>query len=213
MKPPRAGITLVLMTPLLLAACGGKRPPSHYYLLGAPAQEEPSPSTHPAGLDIGVKAVHVDPPYDRDSIVYRVGADSPEVGFYAYHLWAAPLSRMLPGVVAAALEGTEGIGTIEPVVPGRSYSAYVTGRVLTFEEVDLPEGQRVRISLSLSLRLADATEVWTDQLSGESGLQTDRVSDIIDAMRSLLNELLREARTDLATALDRRGLSPFPEQP
>ena len=28
--------------------------------------------------------------------MYRVGEDSPEVGFYAYHRWAAPLSRMLP---------------------------------------------------------------------------------------------------------------------
>jgi uncharacterized lipoprotein YmbA len=199
MKPQRSCIAL-------LAACGGKRPPNHYYLLGAPASQEeaePSPSAGSEGLHIGVKALHVDPPYDRDSIVYRVGVDSPEVGFYAYHLWAAPLSRMLPGVVASAFEGAEGIGTIEPVVPGRSYAAYVTGRVLAFEEVDLPEGQRVRISLSLRLRLADGDELWTGRLSGESGLQTDSVADIVDAMRSLVSELLREARTDLASALSR----------
>jgi len=206
MKPQRARIALLLMASLLCAACGGKRPPNHYYLLGALASQEeaaPSSSVGSEGLHVGVKAIHVDPPYDRDSIVYRVGVDSPEVGFYAYHLWAAPLSRMLPGVVASAFEGTEGIGTVEPVVPGRSYGAYVTGRVLAFEEVDLPEGQRVRISLSLRLRLADGGERWTRRISGESGLQAENVAEIVDAMRSLLSELLREARADLALALNR----------
>ena len=205
MKSLRVPIALLLMAPLLFAACGGKRPPNHYYLLGAPASQEEaaaSPSTGSEGLRVGVKALHVDPPYDRDSIVYRVGADSPEVGFYAYHLWAAPLSRMLPGVVATAFEGAEGIGTIEPVVPGQSYAAYVTGRVLAFEEVDLPEGQRVRISISLRLQLANGDELWTGQVSGESGLQTDGVADIVDAMRALLGELLQEARLELASALN-----------
>jgi uncharacterized lipoprotein YmbA len=195
---------MLLMTPLLLAACGGKRPPNHYYLIGAPApQDEVAHLTtaNSEGLHVGVKSLHVDPPYDRDSIVFRVGADSPEVGFYAYHLWAAPLSRMLPGVVAAGLDGTQGIGAIEPVVPGRTYAANLTGRVQTLEEVDLPEGQRVRIALSLGLRLADGSEVWTGHLSGESGLRTDSVADIVDAMRSLLSGLLREARADLESAL------------
>ena len=204
MNSLRAPIALLLTAPLLFAACGGKRPPNHYYLLGAPAlQEEAAAATATGteGLHVGVKALHVDPPYDRDSIVYRVGSDSPEVGFYAYHLWAVPLSRMLPGVVATAFEGAEGIGTIEPVAPGQSYTAYVTGRVIAFEEVDLPEGQRVRISISLRLRLADGDELWTGQVSGESGLQTDSVADIVDAMRSLLGELLREARVELASAL------------
>lgn len=204
MNLPRAGLALLLMTPLLFAACGGKRPPNHYYLLGAPAargETAPRLATDSEGLRVGVKSLHVDPPYDRDSIVFRVGADSPEVGFYAYHLWAAPLSRMLPGVVAAAFEGTEGIGAIEPVVPGRAYEAHVTGRVQTFEEIDLPEGQRVRISLSLGLRRADGSEVWTDQVSGESDLRTDNVADIVDAMRALLGELLLEARADLESAL------------
>jgi len=68
--------------------------------------------------------------------------------------------------------------------------------------VDLPEGQRVRISLSLRLRLADGGELWTGQVSGESGLQTDSVADIVDAMRSLLGELLQEARVELASALN-----------
>jgi uncharacterized lipoprotein YmbA len=205
MKPPRTGLALLLMTPLLFAACGGKRPPNHYYLLDAPEalnEMPPRPAENFEGLLVGVESLRVDPPYDRDAIVYRVGADSPEVGFYAYHLWAAPLSRMLPGVVAAAFEGAEGIGAIEPEVPGRAYAAYLTGRVRTIEEVDLPEGQRVRISLSLGLRLADGSEVWTDLLSGEAGLQTDAVADVVDAMRLLLGELLQEARADLESVLE-----------
>ena len=32
-----------------------------------------------------MRSFDVDPPFDQDRIVYRVGAESPEIGFYAYH--------------------------------------------------------------------------------------------------------------------------------
>jgi uncharacterized lipoprotein YmbA len=145
--------------------------------------------------------MHVDAPYDRDSIVYRIGVDSPEVGFYTYHLWAAPLTRMLPAVLAAALGETEGVAAIEPAAPGRTYPAYLTGRVLRFEEVDLPGAQQVRISLSLTLSRADGTEIWSGRVSGESSLETNRVEEVVEAMRTLLGELVREAGGEIGAAL------------
>lgn len=201
MKVPHAGWIPVLVSVILAVGCGGKRIPVHYYTLGYH-----DPATTSAGsakdLDVGVKAFHVEPPYGRDRIVYRIGEDSAEVQFYAYHRWAASLSRMLPGVAASVLAETPGVRSMEPVVPGSDYEAYLSGRVLAMEEIDLPEGQQVRVAISLTLRLEDGTEIWSDVLSGRSSLQTDDVGDIVAAMQTVLRGLLEQTRPAIASAVD-----------
>ena len=197
----RHGVSILVLS-VLVAGCGGKQRPIHYYVLG-PADVSASTwsSNGDSGLDVGVTAFHVEPPYTRDRIAYRIGEDSSEVGFYAYHRWAASLSRMMPGVVAAALADTPGLRSIEPAAPGSDYGATLGGRVLALEEVDLPDGPSVRVSISLTLRLDDGTELWSDVLSGNSSVRTDEVGDIVDAMRALLAELLEQSRPGVEQAL------------
>ena len=74
-----------------LVSCGGA-PRTHYFVLSTAAVSVDASGTG----SIGVAPFRVAPPYDGDRIVYRFGEHGPEVGFYPYHLWAAPLSRMLP---------------------------------------------------------------------------------------------------------------------
>jgi len=189
-------VTILFGLALLAAACGGA-PKSHYYVLDLP-QAVPAPDR--AGLDIGVRAFDIDPPFDQDRIVYRVGAHSPEVGFYAYHHWAVPLTRMLPKAVAAGLAGTEGVGSIEPAQPGLHYDAVLRGRLITLEEIDEPSGQHVRIRLSLSLHQDNAV-LWSYDLTAEGSAQTDEVREIVDEMNRTLAQALEAARTDLARTL------------
>jgi ABC-type uncharacterized transport system auxiliary subunit len=180
---------------LLLAtavACGGKAPPTHYYTLQLPAASDGAHAT--TGLDAGVNAFHVDPPYDQDRIVYRVGDDSPEIGFYAYHRWAAPLSRMLPALVAERFRGAGGIGTVEPAAPGRRYAARIDGRLTMLEEIDLAEGQRIRLRMTLSLREADGTLRWREELEAEAATDTEDVRAIVEAMGTALSRALDDAR-------------------
>ena len=129
----RVGAPLLAAAALAAVACGGV-PATYYYVLEA-ADSPADVAARRDGPSIGVRSFRVDPPYDQDRLVYRVGDDSPEVGFYAYHRWAAPLARMLPTVVAASLEGIAGARTIEPAAPGRGYDLWLEGNVTTFEEV------------------------------------------------------------------------------
>ncbi len=202
MKLPVLLLILVLTWVLFIPACA-RLPTTHYYVLeprGEAAEESPS-SAHQDGLVIGVEAFLVDPPYDQDRIVYRVGEDSPEIGFYAYHRWAAPLSRMLPKVVAAGLHGTTGVSSIGPIVPGRDYAAFLEGRVLELEQIDVPEGQRVRVRLELTLRLEDGTELFSETLTGETITRTRKVSEVVEEMSTALEQALNEAREGLERAL------------
>jgi uncharacterized lipoprotein YmbA len=152
-------------------------------------------------MNVGVSSFRIDAPYDQDRIVYRIGDDSPEIGYYAYHRWAVPLSRMLPVLVAESFAGVRGLQSIEPVTPGRDYDAFLEGRCVALEEIDVADGQRVRIRMVLGLRLADGAELWAKDLAYERTEQNREVREIVEQMRHLLGQALSEAAADLERAL------------
>ncbi len=188
---------------LVIAALGlggcGTLPQTRYYVLEPQCVSSDEASR--SGVTIGVETFQVEPVYDQDRIVYRIGEETTEVGFYAYHRWAAPLSRMLPGVVAAGLAGVGGVERIEPVTEGRDYDAYLRGRVLAFEEIDTPQGERIRVRLALTLRTGDGRELWVEMLNREAALSTGDVHGVVERMRSALEEGLRASRPSLERAL------------
>jgi len=202
MRSPVILLIFVLTWAFLIPGCA-RLPTTHYYVLepqGKVAEQSPR-SAHQNGLVIGVEAFLVDPPYDQDRIVYRVGEDSPEVGFYAYHRWAAPLSRMLPPIVAAQFRGTTGVSSIGPIASGRDYAAFLEGRVLELEQIDVSEGQRVRVRLELTLRLEDGTALFSETLTAETVTRTRKVSEVVEQMSTALSQALNEAREGFQRAL------------
>ena len=194
---------LVLVTAVcLLTTCVGcgKVPKTHYYILEPPELTQRQ-GREANGLDIGVEAFLVDPPYDQDRIVYRVGRSSPEVGFYDYHRWAAPLSRMLPKVVADSFDTVPGVASIEPTNIGRDYAAFLTGRLRAFEEIDLPEGQQVRVWLELTLTTAEGDALWVGTAAAETVARSDSVDQIVERLQAALAEGLGQARISFQQAL------------
>ncbi len=196
----KTGFGLVLA--LVFVGCAARTPPAHYYLL-EPLDSLPGEalgSVPAGGITIGVGPFEIDPPYDQDRIVYRVGEDSPEVGFYAYHRWAAPLARMVPRVVAAGLGGIDGIKSIEPAIAGRQYDGRVYGRVLTLEEIDTSGGATAHARLMLILVLGDV-EIWSGTTHAEATIATRDVGDVVERMRAALSEAVTRARPGVQQAL------------
>lgn len=192
---PLVGIVFVAGS--LLAGCA-KIPPTHYYVLSTPT---PPHMTVSKALRVGVQPFRVDPPYDQDRIVYRVGSESPEVGFYAYHRWAAPLGRMLPGVVSRLLESGSPLASFEPVMPDRNYAAILDGHLLLLEEVDTPAEQQARLSLSLVLRSSAGEELWSTSVFRSVAGQAAGVDEIVVQMRTALENALKEMQPGIAIAL------------
>jgi len=192
-------LALVLST-LLLCACAGI-PETHYYVLEWPQDLAVAGSNRSAGLVVGVESFGIDAPYDQDRIVYRIGEDSPEIRFYAYHRWAVPLSRRLPQLVAERLSGTDGIASIVPATPGGDYAARISGRLVALEELDLPEGQRVRVELALMLHLADGSEIWSGSFRGDSDPGPLDIDDVVRQMADVIGQALDEAREELEREL------------
>ena len=197
-----------LVAGFALVGCGGRTPQIHYYVLRAPDRSESAEVSASrdtgSGLGIGVEAFRVEPPFDDDRIVFRVGEGSPEVGFYAYHRWAAPLRRTLPGIAADALRGTPGVASIEPSRPGTRYDALLLGRILSLEEIDMADGQIVRVRLSLTLRLADDSDLWSATLGEETRTRTSDVEDVVRAMGRVISDAFARAESELAASLASR---------
>ena len=199
---------------VLLVGCS-QLPRTHYYVLeidraaapgGAGGADDPGSGPAPAdapgaSLTIGVRPFVVDPPYDQERIVYRVGERSPEVGFYAYHLWAAPLSSMLPAAVAAGLTGAAGVDAIEPSAAGRDYSMFLLGRVRAVEEIDLDDRQLVRAAIELRLVGPDGEELWTHLIEARGETRAGEVTEIVEAFGRALEEALAGARARLGQAV------------
>ncbi len=191
----RAALLILLLSLSLLAGCA-KVPPTHYYHL-APGE---AASATPDAPRIGVRAFVVDAPYDRDRLVYRKGRSEAEVGFYAYHRWAAPLSSMLPALVARQL-GSGVPARVEPVQPGRRYDLFLEGRVVTFEELDVDGVPHATCELDLRLVDGDGALLWSGRAAGEREVRTVEVSEVVEGMRLLLIEELKRVRGELAAAL------------
>ncbi len=198
-----AGLVCGIAVVVAVTGCGGSVPQVHHYVL-EPSAVAANPTPHGDGLRVGVRPFNVDPPYDQDRIVYRVDENGPEVGFYAYHRWAAPISRMLPVLVADELRGTPGISTIEPWSVDGVYTSFLEGRVLTIEEVDGPDGFAARVRLDLTLREPTGDVVWSGRLEGRSVTTTEDVAAVVEQMRVALAEAVASGRDDLVAALSAR---------
>ena len=181
MRPRRP--IMLLSVVLLITACRSA-PTTRYYVL-APSMTTPesSPtSSGSTGLRVGVEPFTVDPPYDRDQLVYRLGADSVEVGFYSYHRWAAPLSELVAVAMAEGLRGTPGIEIIEPWTSGGDYTALLHGRVIYLEEIDVPGEQQARLRLELRLVDLDGATIWSQEVFGSASGQSDTVAAFLAGM-------------------------------
>ena len=199
MRPQR--LIQLLLALLLVTGCRSA-PTTRYYVL-APTRTTPvaaSSSSESSSLRIGVEPFTVDPPYDRDQLVYRLGVDSVEVGFYSYHRWAAPLSDLVAVAMAEGLRGTPGIETIEPWSSGGDYDALLRGRVIYLEEIDVPGQQEARLRLELRLVSVDGSTLWSQEVSGSASGQSETVAQIVEQLYAAFDEALEQARSGLARA-------------
>ncbi len=191
----------LLATALLLhgACAGGALPETHYYVLRGKAGIERASAS--VGLAVGVRSFAVDPPYDQDRLVYRRGTDAVEVGFYAYHRWASPLGRQIALAFADGLQGTPGVGSIEPARPAIDYTARLDGRVLFLEEIDSAAGEQVRLGLDLTLRNKSGEVLWSEVVHATAGGAAGDVGAVADMAQKALDDAVARVRASLAIAL------------
>ena len=173
-------------------------PETRYYVLQATPTG--APATSGEGLELGVEIFRVDAPYDREEVVYRVGRDALEVGFYAYHRWASPVGKLVSQAVAEAANGFGGVAQAEPRSALGEYDAVLRGRVMRIEELDVPDEQLAIVELAVEL-VVEGDVVWHGRVGGESGGQRETVGEVMQGMNQALQEAVDALRLELEPAL------------
>lgn len=184
-----------------LAGCGGKIPPTNYYVLDLPAPEAKPANALP--YTAVVMPFRSSEMLVQDRIVYR---ESPsQVGFYEYHRWAEDPTTTLLRSMLAQLRAA---GAFDRVVPfeGRTNVDYIVrGRLEQLEEVDYGGGVSVRVKISAQLiETATNRPVWTDTSEATGSVSTAEVSAVVDqmssAMRTAVGQLVDGINTHLRSA-------------
>ena len=125
---------MAILLAMAMTACGSV-PATRYYLLETRVTS-PLPVMAPV---VRVEPFTVEPPYDQDRVVYRVGSDDVRVRFYPYDRWAVPLQDMMADLAAAALDGTGG-ARFQRVGGQREGGLSLRGYLVRLEEIDLSSG-------------------------------------------------------------------------
>jgi ABC-type uncharacterized transport system auxiliary subunit len=202
-----------LLAVAMWAACGGKIPPTNYYVLDLPAPEaKPANSLPYTAVVMPFRGSEM---LLQDRIVYR---ESPsQVGFYEYHRWAEdPRTTILRSL----LNQLRAKGVFERVVPfeGRTNVDYIIrGRLEQLEEIDYGGGVSVQVKISAQLVDAGSNRpVWTDTAEATGPVSAAEVRAVVEqmstSMRAAVSRLvdgidshLRSSAAQSAPASSRSG--------
>ncbi len=186
---------LALVALALLASCGGKIPPTNYYVLDLPAPQAKPADTLP--YTAVVMPFRGSEMLMQDRIVYRESAN--QVGFYEYHRWAEDPRET---ILRSLLNQLRAKGTFDRVVPfeGRTNADYVIrGQLDQLEEVDYGGGVSVKVKISAQLiDTATNRPVWSDSAESTGPVATADVKAVVEQMSTAM----RTAVGQLADGID-----------
>jgi ABC-type uncharacterized transport system auxiliary subunit len=184
-----------------LTSCGGKVPPTNYYILDLPApMAKPADALPYTAVIMPFRGSEM---MMQDRIVYR---ESPsQVGFYEYHRWAEdPRSTILRSL----LDQLRAKGTFDRVVAfeGRTNVDYVIrGQLEQLEEIDYGSGVSVQVKISAQLIDASTNRpVWSDTAEATEPVSSPQVRAVVEqmssAMRTAVGRLAEGINTHLRSS-------------
>lgn len=177
----------------VLLACGGKAPPTLFYVLDLAS---PEPAAEPLDLTAVLMPVRAGRVVGRGRIVYRESRE--QVGFYEYHRWAEDpeetVSRSLRNALLAS-------GTFASVVPfdGRAKADFLLrGELLRLEEIDY--GGPVRAEAEIFLELVDASTgrvEWSSAVSRTGDVTESAVRSVVTGLSAAAEQAIEHLVKEL----------------
>lgn len=183
-----SGLLLGLLAAFFGVACGSV-PKTYYYTLQLPSP--PATSDPRTGYVLGVEHFRAPEFLRDDRIVYYVSPT--QINFYQYHRWGSNPATLLSEFTAQWLESS-GVFTQVKMLPVRERVDYLlSGKVLSFEEVDSGGAAKVRLALALSLvRTSDNKLVWSGEQRREAPLSEHGVEGVANALDATCSQALGE---------------------
>ena len=196
-QDPRSRSVAAALAIVACLACGGKAPPTLYYVLDLPA---PTLAEERLDRTAVLMPIRTSKLVGQGRLVYRESRE--QVGFYEYHRWAEDPADSVGDALLRALMAR---GTFASVAPfdGRTRSDFlVRGELRRLEEIDY-DGP-VRAAAEVSLELVDASTgqvVWFGAASRIEDVSASEVRSVVSAMSAAVQEVIRQLSAELDSHL------------
>jgi ABC-type uncharacterized transport system auxiliary subunit len=200
MKTTVTTILFCLAALVSLAGCGRTRSPN-YYTLNVPAPPDP-PASENARVTLAIREFSAPTYLRQGAIVYKTSPE--EIGFYAYHRWAADPRDVVTNAITDRLRASAAFAHVKPY-DGRPDAGYVlSGRLEKLDELDYEGGVKVEVALSAQMTsVATGATVWTNAVSEVADVNKRDVAAVVSAMdltmERAIMKLLSPMPTDVAT--------------
>ncbi len=160
------------------AGCGGKVPPTSYYVLNLAAPAPARATLDHTAILMPIRAGQV---IRQGRIVYR---ESPEqVGYYEYHRWAEDPPE---SVARSLLRHVRARGTFASAArfDGRTRADFILrGELSRLEEVDHTGSVTAEVELSLELvEASTARVVWSGSASESEAVPASEVRSVVERL-------------------------------
>ena len=181
----RCALAIVLLA--LCVGCGGKIPPTHYYVLDLPPAPNPASEALPGSAVI--MPLRSSRMLIQDRIVYRPAQG--EVGYYEYHRWAEDPRDTL---TKSLIQHLRSRGAFSNVVPfdGRSKTDYIIrGTLERLEEID-SGGVAVYVKISAQLMSTEEREtIWQGEGEGRGQVTAGEVRFVVAEMSRASHQAIK----------------------
>ncbi len=164
---------------LASAGCGGKLPPTRYYILSFNVPR-PAPSASTAG-PLTIKDFSQSAMLRRNQIMYRPGPN--EVAYYTYHCWATDPAAAVSKYIFDDLLARRMFAPVRSYDGTRQPGYLLEGVLERLEEVDSPQEVTAHAELSATLSDGETGDLlWQGSFSGSSKVEGTEVSAVVTAM-------------------------------
>jgi len=178
-------------------ACGS--PAIHYYAVKVD-NHDVNTGQPLAPASVAVERLSGDKMYHQERIIFR--DPSNEVGFYEYHQWTSSPIELATQSITTNLIYSGYFRSVSSYREATDPTYVLSGRLLSFEEIDKAEGvyASVRIELSLIDPKRQVT-VWTGNGESELPVQVRKVNFVAQQLDEALSNSIKQELQSLGTFL------------
>jgi ABC-type uncharacterized transport system auxiliary subunit len=200
--------TLLAALPALLASCGAAKP-IHFYSLETSAPAAPSGAPLPVTLLIGRFSAPI--AYRDTRLLYRTGPN--QIDIYQDQRWEEAPAEMVRGMLLMHLRASGHYATVQMMGTNVRGDFVLRGRVVHFEEVDVPS-LSARVALEMDLYdPAHGTTVWTHHYEQNEPSGGKDVPSVVAAINRNVQRALGEISASLEQYFAQHPYTPAKSTP
>lgn len=176
---------LLVIIFLLLDGCSSNIERTIYTL--TPPTISPESNANYVKVEIRIKEFDEVPPYNQDSLIYRVS--DVQLKTWRYHRWGGNPGVLLTNYFSTSFERS---GKFMVLNSNDLAPLELQGTVETIEEIDTPDKWYGHISIKLRMIKTDTGEVvWRGRVGGKRETKAKNPEEVVNAINYILNDSIQ----------------------